>query len=160
MDDIEIKRFQTSDRDWLIAAHQEGYARDEGFDESFGPLVGGIIDDFLAGHDVTCEAGWMAWQGAQRLGSVFCVKVDEETAKLRLFLLTQAARGKGLGQRMLAHNMQFARDAGYRQMTLWTHESHRAAGALYARNGWSLVSSTPVTSFGQALVEQHWQIDL
>lgn len=54
--------------------------------------------------------------------------------------------------------MDFAQAQGYRGMTLWTHESHRAAGALYARTGWTLVSSKPVTSFGQDLVEQHWTI--
>jgi hypothetical protein len=45
-------------------------------------------------------------------------------------------------------------------MILWTHESHRAACALYERTGWQLKSSKPVTSFGAALVEQHWEIDL
>jgi hypothetical protein len=43
-------------------------------------------------------------------------------------------------------------------MQLWTHESHRAACALYAQNGWQLVSSKPVRSFGCDLVEQSWEI--
>ena len=144
----------------MVALHAESYARDEGFDSSFGPLVAGILDDFLAQNDPAREAGWIAWQGDQRLGSIFCVRISDEQAKLRLFILDQAARGKGLGRRLLDHNMQFARRAGYQRMTLWTHESHRAAGALYAGAGWSLVSSLPVTSFGQALIEQHWEIEL
>jgi hypothetical protein len=45
-------------------------------------------------------------------------------------------------------------------MQLWTHESHRAAGALYARAGWDLVESAPVTSFGKPNVEQTWRITL
>lgn len=160
MTGIEIRGFTAGDRDWLIEQHRVNYARDEGFDESFGVLVAQILDDFLARHDPVRERGWIAWEGDQRLGSIFCVTLEEEVAKLRLFLLTPKARGKGLGRRMLETCMGFAREAGYARMTLWTHESHRAAGALYARAGWTLNSAEPVVSFGMPLVEQHWSISL
>ena len=160
MDDIEIRPFTRDDRDWLVAAHADHYAQAEGFDDTFGVLVGEIIDAFIAGHDPAQERGWIAWQGAERLGCIFCVRQDQQTAKLRLFLLMEAARGKGLGRRLLDTCMGFARDRGYLRMQLWTHESHRAAGALYAKTGWRLATSTPVVSFGQPLVEQHWEITL
>ncbi|MFC6585817.1 GNAT family N-acetyltransferase [Sulfitobacter pacificus] len=160
MENVEIRKFVAQDRDWLAAEHRESYARAEGFDSSFGVLVASILDDFLDQHDPTCERGWIACQEGQRLGSIFCVKLDDQTAKLRLFLLTEKARGKGLGQRMLAQCMGFAQAQGYSEMKLWTHESHRAAGALYAKNGWQLMSSEPVVSFGQPLIEQHWEITL
>ncbi len=160
MSSTEIRRFTAADRDWLVAEHRDHYAAAEGFDAGFGVLVASIIDDFLADHDPAREAGFVAWKEGQRLGSIFCVGLDQETAKLRLFLLIEKARGTGLGRRMLDTCMGFARDSGYTRMKLWTHESHRAAGALYARTGWTLTSSEPVTSFGQALVEQHWEITL
>ncbi|QFT59281.1 TDP-fucosamine acetyltransferase [Sulfitobacter sp. THAF37] len=160
MDNIELRRFAAEDRDWLVEQHAVHYARDEGFDDSFGELVARILDDFLAQSDPGRERGWIAQAGAQRLGSIFCVRLDAETAKLRLFLLTPEARGQGLGRRLLETCMGFAREAGYRRMVLWTHESHRAAGALYARNGWTLESTAPVVSFGQPNVEQHWSIGL
>ena len=160
MDPIEIRRFDAADRDWLIEQHEVHYAAAEGFDATFGVLVTQIVDAFLADHDASCEAGWIAWQSGQRLGSIFCVRLDEATAKLRLFLLTPEARGQGLGKRMLATCMGFARDCGYSNMQLWTHESHRAAGALYAKTGWTLVGEKPVVSFGQQNVEQTWTITL
>lgn len=160
MSDIEIRKFAPEDRDWLVDAHGEHYARAEGFDASFPLLVAEILDDFLAGHDPVREAGWIAWQGDVRLGSIFCVKLEEQTAKLRLFLLIDRARGKGLGKTLLATCMGFARGQGYCRMKLWTHESHQAAGALYTKTGWTLMSSEPVVSFGVSLVEQHWEIDL
>lgn len=160
MDQIEIRKFDETDRDWVIDQHGDHYAQVEGFDASFKVLVAQILDDFIENHDPNTKAGWIAWQGAERLGSIFCVGIDAQTAKLRLFLLTPESRGRGLGGQMLNHCMGFARENGYRQMKLWTHESHRAAGALYAKTGWELTSSKPVVSFGQALVEQHWQIVL
>jgi len=158
MDETDIRKFTLADRDWLVATHGALYGESEGFDESFEPLVAGIIDDFIADHDPVREAGWVAWRGKVRLGCIFCVKLNEKTAKLRLFLLIPQARGQRLGLRLLETCMGFAREQGYEGMQLWTHESHRAAGALYARNGWILTQSNPVVSFGQSLVEQTWVV--
>ncbi|MEM6887995.1 MAG: GNAT family N-acetyltransferase [Pseudomonadota bacterium] len=158
MQDVILRPFTKADRDWLVRTHQELYTRDEGFDSSFGPLVADILDGFLAEHDPACEAGWIAATGSKRLGSIFCVRLDLETAKLRLFLLSPEARGLGLGKRMLQQCMRFARTSDYRGMQLWTHESHRAACALYRAAGWELVGSKAVHSFGQDLVEQSWRI--
>ncbi|MEQ6248479.1 GNAT family N-acetyltransferase [Sulfitobacter sp. HNIBRBA3233] len=158
MSDIELRPFTPDDRDWLVAAHAKHYAREEGFDESFGILVAGILDDFIASHDPEDERGWIAWEDGKRIGSIFCVRLDGTRAKLRLFLLMPDARGKGLGRRLLETCTGFARACGYDGMQLWTHESHRAACALYRRNGWRLIAERPVTSFGQSLNEQTFEI--
>jgi GNAT superfamily N-acetyltransferase len=110
MEKIELRRFGQADRNWLVTQHEVHYAQAEGFDASFGILVAGIVDAFFAQHDPVREAGWIAWEGDQRLGSICCVGLMSRTAKLRLFLLAPEARGKGLGQRMLGHCMGFARD--------------------------------------------------
>lgn len=160
MSEITLRPVRPDDQDWIVTRHAELYARDEGFDGTFGPLVRGIVADFLAGHDPASEAGWIAEGSAGRLGCIFCTRKDDETAKLRLFLLLPEARGQGLGQRLLGACMGFARDAGYRRMVLWTHASHQAACALYAKTGWRMVDSHPVRSFGVDLIEQAWDIDL
>ncbi len=158
MTEPRLRPFQPADTDWLVERHQTLYAADEGFDDTFGPLVRSILDDFVAEHDPVAERGWIAEEDGVRLGSIFCVRADVKTAKLRLFLLTPEARGKGLGKRLLSTCMGFARDAGYAGMRLWTHESHEAACALYQKNGWTLTGSKPVHSFGVDLVEQAWAI--
>jgi GNAT superfamily N-acetyltransferase len=160
MSNITLRRFGAADALWLVTQHGKIYAGEEGFDDSFGPLVAGILADFIADHDPTRERGWIAMQNGQRLGSIFCVSAKGETAKLRMFLLTPAERGKGLGKRLLQSCMGFARESGYRDMILWTHESHKAACALYAAFGWELGESKPVHSFGVDLIEQSWRVDL
>ena len=160
MNDIRLRPFDPTDADWLSEAHGKLCSEAEGFDETFQPLVASILADFVARHDREREAGWIAEQNGQPLGSIFCVRQSADAAKLRLFLLMPEARGQGLGKRLLATCMDFARACGYARMTLWTHESHRAACALYRAAGWSLVSSKPVHSFGVDLVEQAWEIEL
>ena len=160
MTDITLERFGAADRDWLIDQHSAHYAAEEGFDDTFGPMVAGILDAFLAEHDPDVEQGWIAKQGATRLGCIFCVRVNAQTAKLRLFMVAPEARGQGLGRRLIETCMGFARARDYRDMKLWTHQSQTAAGALYAKTGWTLVESRPAHSFGKENIEETWTITL
>ncbi|MEH6647433.1 GNAT family N-acetyltransferase [Sulfitobacter sp.] len=157
---IEIRPFTADDRDWLVASHIEIYEKEEGFDASFGVLVAQIIDDFLAKHDPQSERGWIAWDGAQRLGSIFCVRMGPQTAKLRLFQLLPQARGLGLGHLMLQTCTEFARAHGYTEMKLSTHKSHEAANALYLRNGWEIIDEQAITNYGQLLIERVMRLSL
>lgn len=160
METITIRPFTPRDADWIVARHGALYAREAGFDDSFGELVAEIVADFVAAHDPACERGWIAERDGKRLGCIFCVRLEGEVAKLRLFLVEPEARGTGLGRRLLETCLGFATDCGYRRLTLWTHESHRAACALYKARGFACESSVPVRSFGQDLVEQSWTIEL
>jgi len=157
--DAVLRDLVTGDAGWIIARHGELYAAEHGFDASFEPLVARILADYLETRDPARERAWVAEVAGLRLGTIFCVKWDAPgIAKLRLFWLEPSARGQGLAPRMLEACLGFARDAGYRGMRLWTHESHAAAGRLYARYGFTLTGSKAVNSFGQPLVEQAWKI--
>ncbi|MDM8165004.1 GNAT family N-acetyltransferase [Roseovarius sp.] len=160
MDTIAIRPITPGDADWIVARHGALYAQEAGFDDTFGKLVAEIVANFVASHDPAGEQGWVAEKDGRRLGCIFCVRLEEETAKLRLFLVEPEARGTGLGRRLLETCLGFAKDCGYRRLKLWTHESHRAACALYRARGFACESSVPVRSFGQDLVEQSWSIDL
>jgi GNAT superfamily N-acetyltransferase len=160
MTNVTLRSYTSADAAWLVALHQQHYTREEGFDQTFGPLVAGILASFDASHDPACERGWIAERDGARLGSIFCVREDADTARLRLFLLMSEARGTGLGRRMLDTCLEFARVSGYRRIILWTHESHRAAGALYAKAGFAIMDRRPVQSFGVDLVELSLSRDL
>lgn len=156
-DGIDLRDLEIGDAGWLIQRHGELYAAEEGFDRTFEALVAEILAAYIRDHDPAVERAWIAHRGADRLGSIFCVRLSDEVAKLRLFLVEPSARGQGLGQRLLSECTGWAKARGYRRMSLWTHESHRAACALYARNGWVLTGAKPVRSFGVDLVEQSWE---
>lgn len=155
-----LRPFHPEDTDWLVSRHGALYAQEEGFDDSFPKLVRAILTDFIAQRDPATEQGWIAQDGQERLGSIFCVREGQDhptRAKLRLFLIEPSARGTGLAQTMIETCLGFAKAKGYRQMRLWTHESQLAACRLYARNGFSCVESAPTRSFGQDVVTQIWE---
>ncbi len=158
--DIAFRDLEPGDAGWVLDRHGALYARDEGYDATFEALVAEILADFLRNRDPALARGWIAHAGEARLGCVFVVPAASGAAKLRLFLVDPAARGQGLGARLLAQAMAWAKAQGYATMELWTHESHRAACALYARSGWRMVRSEPARAFGVDVVDQFWEITL
>jgi GNAT superfamily N-acetyltransferase len=148
------------DLGWVVMAHGELYAAEFGWDTEFEALVAKIVADYAGGHDPQREAAWIAEAGGQRVGCVFLVAKDADTAQLRILLVDPAARGHHLGQRLVDECLAFARRAGYRRMVLWTNHPLVAARHIYLAAGFSLVSEEPHHSFGVDLIGQHYELDL
>ncbi len=101
MEKLKIRPFRPNDVPWLVERHGVHYSRDEGFDETFAPLVASILDEFTANHDPEFERGWIAEMSNQRVGSIFSVRLTPDIVKLRLFFLVPEARGQGLGKKLI-----------------------------------------------------------
>ena len=148
------------DAGWIVMRHGALYARDEDYGPAFEALVARILADFIEWRDPARERAWMARAGGRTVGSVLLAADPDGWARLRCFLVEPEMRGTGLAGRMFDALAAFARGAGYPGLRLRTHESHRAAGRLYARKGMTMVSCEPVQAFGQAAVEQVWELPL
>lgn len=157
---VQFRDLRPEDIKLIAARHGVLYADEHGFDDSFATVVSEILQDFQRNRRPDVERAWIATRDQQVLGSVFCVHVTDQMAKLRLFYLEPEARGLGLGRQLLEACIDFARAAGYQRLQLWTHEIHTAACALYQKAGFRMVSANPVQNYGQKLVEQEWQIEL
>jgi GNAT superfamily N-acetyltransferase len=97
----------------------------------------------------------------ERAGCVFVVAADQPgMAKLRVLLVTPAARGLGLGTRLVERCLTFARETGYRSVTLWTTDHLVSARRIYEHFGFVLVHEEPQHSFGHDLVGQDWALGL
>jgi GNAT superfamily N-acetyltransferase len=162
--DATIRRLGApGDLGWVVMAHGEVYAAEFGWDTTFEALVARIVADFASRPQSTGldrEAAWIAELDGKRVGCVFCVADDDETARLRILLVHPEGRGLGLGRRLVDTCVAFARDAGYRQLRLWTNHPLVAARAIYLERGFRLVSEAPHHSFGVDLVGQDYVLAL
>lgn len=149
------------DLGWMVQRHGAVYAAEYGWDSAFEGLVAGIVAAFAADHDERLERVWIAELDGRPVGAVMCVRDETPgTARLRLLLVEPEARGHGLGERLIGAVVDFARDAGYREVVLWTNDVLTAARKLYVRAGFTLVAEKPHRSYGADLVGQDWRLPL
>ena len=155
-----LRNHRPGDMGWVVQSHGALYASEHGFDASFEALVAEITAKFLTSFDASRERCWIAELDGVQVGSVFLVKHTDDVAKLRLLLVDPAGRGHGLGQRLVAECIAFARACGYRRITLGTQSTLVAARSIYQNAGFALVATEPHRSFGQSLVGETWEMEL
>ncbi|MDQ0466798.1 DNA-binding MarR family transcriptional regulator/ribosomal protein S18 acetylase RimI-like enzyme [Caulobacter ginsengisoli] len=149
------------DLGWVVERHAILYSQEYGW-SGMESLCARVVADFAdaQGSDPAHHRCWIAERAGERLGSVFMVREDETTARLRLLLLEPAARGEGLGKRLVEQCLTFAREAGFQEVVLWTHAKLTAARAIYARAGFQVEEVWTHDDFGQAEVSETWRVKL
>jgi DNA-binding MarR family transcriptional regulator/GNAT superfamily N-acetyltransferase len=117
---------------WVVQQHGEIYAREYGWGSKFEALVAEIAGQFLLDFQPEWERCWIAELNGERVGAIFVVRKSPSVAQLRLLILSPAARGLGLGGRLVDECLAFARRKGYKKMVLWTNSCLLAARGIYA----------------------------
>lgn len=145
---------------WIIKRHAEIYAQEYGWTDPFESLCAQIVADYANDNDLRRKQCWIAELGGDRVGCVFLVKDSDTVARIRLLLVDPKARGLGLGARLVDECVRFARRAGYRQITLWTHSVLTAARHIYQKAGFRLVRSERHNSWGRPVVSEYWDLEL
>jgi DNA-binding MarR family transcriptional regulator/predicted GNAT family acetyltransferase len=157
---VRLRPPEAGDYGWVIERNGALYAQEHGWDSSYEALVARIVAGYLDEHDPRREAAWVAELHGERVGAVFCVRKDDETAKLRLLHVEPSARGVGVGSVLVDECIGFARAAGYRTMELWTVSVLAPARRIYQRAGFELMEEDAAHRFGHRLTGQTWRLDL
>jgi DNA-binding MarR family transcriptional regulator/GNAT superfamily N-acetyltransferase len=179
---VVIRAPRPGDLGWVVYRHGAVYAAEFGWNGDFERWVAKIIADYTAtqsgsqggsqggdSRDRDRSAAWIAEVDGALAGSVLCVPdspgdentaSDENTARLRVLLVERWARGLGIGGLLVDEVLRFARQAGFRRITLSTYDTLVSARRIYQAAGFILRHEEPEHAFGQDLNAQEWARDL
>lgn len=155
-----LRTHRPGDMGFVVERHGTLYPAEYGWDSRIEALTAEIVAAFLKNFNPARERCWIAECDGETVGSVFLVRETDEVARLRLLIVDPKARGLGIGRRLVEECIAFARAAGYRKITLWTHAVLVAARAIYAQAGFRLVEEWMHDEFGKTEASETWELSL
>ena len=155
-----LRPHRPGDMGWVVERHGVLYGSEYGWDSGIEALTAEIVAAFLKNFDPTRERCWIAEIDGQPVGSVFLVKENDNVARLRLLIVDPRARGLGVGRRLVDECIRFAREAGYKKITLWTHAVLRPARVIYRQAGFKLTEEWVHDDFGKPEPAETWDLTL
>ncbi len=136
------------------------YHENWGFGLVFEAMVASDLSEFLRRYDDARDGFWTAVLGGRVEGHITIDGISSESrgAHLRYFIVSDALRGRGVGNRLIASAVDFCRNAGHRKVYLWTFEGLEAARHLYEKAGVHLVEQKRGSRWGTEVNEQRFEL--
>jgi DNA-binding MarR family transcriptional regulator/predicted GNAT family acetyltransferase len=159
--EVSLREPRPGDHGWILERHAAVYSAEQEWGEAFEAYCGQVIVDFVRDHDPERERCWIAELDGVRCGSIYCTKRTERIAQVRLLLVEPWARGHGIGAALARACIEFAREAGYEQIMLFTNSNLASARRIYEAIGFGFRGEEPEDIFeGDDSVGQEFWLDL
>lgn len=155
-----VRTFRTGDMGLVTARQSILYSENYGWGRGMEALIGDVTTRFLRDFKPGREQCWIAERGGRMAGSVFLVDAGDGVAQLRLLYVEPWARGLGIGGDLVGRCVAPAREAGYREIMLWTHSVLLSARRIYAAAGFELASVEMHEEFGEPVQGETWRLAL
>jgi len=145
---------------WIVAEHGRYYDTSWRLGAVFEAKVAEGLGELAARLDPARDLLLSASEGATILGAI---AVDgsgphaaTQGARIRYFILADAARGRGIGRMLLGEALGFIARSGLDRAWLTTFAGLDAARHLYESHGFRLDHEAVDTSWGSPLTEQRF----
>jgi GNAT superfamily N-acetyltransferase len=128
----------------------------------FEAKVATELSRFLQRLDPARDGFWTAIRDGRVEGSLGLdgAQAGTEGAHLRWFILSDALRGQGVGNRLLQAAVEFCRQRGYDRVFLWTFQGLEPARHLYEKFGFRLTEQIEGEQWGKRVLEQRYVLVL
>lgn len=142
--------------------HASYYAKHWDFGLYFEAKVATELSQFLQRLDPARDGFWTAVRSGRVEGSLVIdgAKAETEGAHLRWFILSDALRGQGAGNRLIQEAVDFCRQRRYARVFLWTFKGLEPARHLYEKYGFLLAEQLEGKQWGKRVLEQRYVLDL
>ena len=157
--EIEIRSGWTPGRiGCCVATHARYYAREWGFGPIFEAKVAGGMAEFMSRYDAQRDALLWAAIDGEIAGTITIDGCDPALpvgqAHLRWFIVSDFARGLGVGRRLFPAALVHLEEAGFASCYLTTFAGLDPARRLYESAGFALRDEAEGESWGTRVVEQ------
>jgi GNAT superfamily N-acetyltransferase len=146
----------------IVSLQARYYARHWGFGSHFEAKIASEAANFLRRYDARADLLTSFGDADHLVGTVTVDGSDphrpDDLAHLRWFILDDEARGLGLGRRLIARSLEFARGSGRAGVYLWTFAGLDAARHLYDQAGFRLVEELSGETWGTRVTEQRFEL--
>jgi GNAT superfamily N-acetyltransferase len=136
------------------------YAAEYGFDHTFEAYVAETLAELGKAAPSWRDRLWLAELDGRLVGSIGIVGREANAAQLRWMLVAPAARGSGLGRRLVGDALAFCREIGCESVFLWTVSVLTAAARIYVEAGFQLTEERERAMWGTAVTEQRYDLAL
>ncbi|KAK7211128.1 hypothetical protein V2G26_018306 [Clonostachys chloroleuca] len=139
--EVTFRGLRSGDIGLILYRHGVLYAQELGWDTRAEVFWAKIMVDVVDNFDPEKEIFWIAEREGEFVGCVGVCKDRQldDTARLRLLLVEPAARGLGLGKKLIQKSLDFAREKGYHKMVLSTQSALTQARKLYQAAGFQKI---------------------
>ena len=155
-----LRPFRPGDMGLVAARQSILYRQVYGWGSGIEVNIGEVTAAFLKNLQPGREQCWIAEVSGAIAGSIFLTDEGNGLCRLRLLYVEPFARGLGIGSALVATCLHFAREAGYTEITLWTHTVLASARRLYAAQGFAIVDVHTHTKFGAEVQSETWTLSL
>ena len=152
----------------VLALHMRYYAPTWGLGRPFESKVSEDLGVFFGRFDPDRDLFLCAYDAEGRMQASITIDGLEGGssggpaggAHLRWFIVSDAARGSGLGRRMVEQAVAFCRGRGYARVFLATFAGLDAARHLYESLGFVLLHEIAEDHWNSGVTEQHFALEL
>jgi len=160
MSDIQIIRnYIPGSIGRVVELHGTYYHDHWNFGPFFESKVAAELAEFTRRYDKNRDGFWTASLEDRIEGSITIDGIDNtgKGAHLRWFIVSDALRGKGIGNRLIHSAMDFCRNKNYKRVYLWTFEGLNPARHLYEKHGFKLIEENHGMQWGREVIEQRFE---
>ena len=155
-----LRPFRPGDMGQIAARQSLIYREVYGWGPQIEAIEGEVTSAFLRNFKPGREQCWIAEMEGVMAGSVFLTDEGDGLCRLRLLYVEPFARHLGIGNALVSTCVGFARETGYRRMTLWTHTMLESARRIYAAHGFRIVDVHTHEEFDKPVQSETWELDL
>jgi len=144
----------------VVELHGTYYHEHWGFGSFFETRVATELTEFIGRYDEKRDGFWTASLEGRVEGSITIdgVHAEGEGVHLRWFIMSDAWRGKGIGNRLINTAIDFCRSKDYKRVYLWSFDGLSAARHLYQKAGFQLIEQHRGTQWGIEVSEQRFEL--